>query len=323
MKKILITGGSGFIGSHLTRYFVNANAKVAITAKYDSIFDNIRLTDIWNNITVIETDLRNVDSVKKIKKFNPDIIFHLAAYNDVGGSFENYSESLNSNIVGTANLLETITHYEQFIYISTSEVYGHQNNKVPFVETMKPQPISPYSIGKFGGELYAKMHMSFYKKPIKIIRPFNAFGPWQSMKAVIPELIIKCLKGENIRTTEGLQTREFNYIQNLVSGFVFCARSKKTFNNIYNIGSNQDIRIKDLTKLIHRLTKSKSKLMIGSLKKRKTDISKMKSNFSKFNKATQWTPSVKFIDGLKITIEWYKKYLKLLENKESAFFKLF
>lgn len=323
MKKILITGGSGFIGSHLTRYFVKANAKVAITTKYNSIFDNIRLADIWNNITVIESDLRNIDAVKKIKKFNPDIIFHLAAYNDVGGSFENHSESINSNIIATANLLETIDNYEQFIYISTSEVYGYQNNKVPFVETMKPQPISPYSIGKFSGELYANMHMSFYKRPIKIIRPFNAFGPWQSMKAVIPEIIIKCLKGEDIKTTEGIQTREFNYVENLVSGFVFCAKSKKTFNNIYNIGSNQEIKIRDLTKLIHRLTSSKSKLMIGALKKRKTDISRMKSNYSKFNKATQWKPTIKFIDGLKMTIEWYKDYLRLLENKKSVFFKLF
>lgn len=323
MKKILITGGSGFIGSHLTRYFVKSNAKVAITTKYDSVFDNIRLSDVWNKITVIESDLRNIDSINKIKKFNPDIIFHLAAYNDVGGSFNNYSESLNSNIIATANLLETIDGYEQFIYISTSEVYGYQSNKVPFVETMKPQPISPYSIGKFSGELYANMHMSFYKKPIKIIRPFNAFGPWQSMKAVIPEIIIKCLKGEDIKTTAGFQTREFNYVENLVSGFVSCAKSKKTFNNIYNIGSNQEIRIKDLTKLIHNLTKSKSKLMIGSLKNRRTDISRMKSNYSKFNKATQWTPSIKFINGLKMTIDWYRNYLELLENKKSTFFNLF
>ena len=164
MKKILITGGSGFIGSHLTRLLFKKGYKVAITTKYNSIYENIRISDLWGKIEVIEMDLRNYNSIDKINKFRPDTIFHLAAYNDVGGSFDNFNEAITSNMVGTANLIEGIKNYKQFIYISTSEVYGEQKNK-PFVETMIPQPVSPYSVGKYGGELYANMFMNFYKKP--------------------------------------------------------------------------------------------------------------------------------------------------------------
>jgi len=322
MKKILITGGSGFIGSHLTRKCVKEGYKVAITTKYNSIFENIRLTDVWKKIKVIESDLRNSDTIDKINKFNPDIIFHLAAYNDVGGSFSNVQESLTSGLMATSNLLEGVKKYEQFIYISTSEIYGFQK-KIPFVENMVPQPLSPYSIGKYSGELYANMFMKFYKKPVKIIRPFNAYGPWQSMKAVIPETIIKCLIGEDIKTTKGTQTREFNYVENLVDGFLTCMKSKKTFGEVYNIGSNQEIRIRDVVKLIHRLTVSKSDLKIGALKSRKTDISRMKSNYTKFNKTTNWRPNKNLIIGLNLTINWYKKYIQNIENAKSDFRKLF
>lgn len=322
MKKILITGGSGFIGSHLTRRCFKEGYKVAITTKYNSLFENIRLADIWKKIYVIESDLRNADTIDKINKFKPDIIFHLAAYNDVGGSFTNVQESLTSGLIATSNLLEGVKSFQQFIYISTSEVYGFQK-KVPFIESMFPQPLSPYSIGKYSGELYANMFMKFYNKPVKIIRPFNAFGPWQSMKAIIPEIIIKCLNGDDILTTPGTQTREFNYVENLVDGFLTCMKSKKTFGNVYNIGSNQEIKIKDIVKLIHKLTQSKSKLKIGSLNYRKTDITRMKSNYNKFNKVTNWEPQKNLIQGLNLTIDWYRKYLKNIENTNSDFRKLF
>ena len=111
----------------------------------------------------------------------------------MGGSFNNFNESLTSNILGTANLLEGIKNYEQFIYISTSEVYGKQKNK-PFSENMKPTPISPYSVGKYGGELYANLFMNFYKKPIKIIRPFNALDHGKARKQSYLKLLLNVLK---------------------------------------------------------------------------------------------------------------------------------
>jgi len=126
-SKILVTGGSGFIGSHLVKELVKKDYNVAITTKYDSVYENIRLFKIWKKIKVIECDLRHSNTISKIKEFNPKIIFHLAAYNDVKGSFSNYTEALESNIIGTSNLLENLNKYSQFIYVSSSEVYGYQN----------------------------------------------------------------------------------------------------------------------------------------------------------------------------------------------------
>ena len=152
-KKILITGGSGFIGSHLARKLIKLGYKVAITTKYKSIIDNIRIIDIWSKVKVIETDLRNLDSFDNLKKFNPDIVFHLAAYNHVGDSFSSYSESNSSNTISTYNLLNYFQgKIDQFIFISTSEIYGNQ--KTIFRENLLPNPISPYSISKYSGEKY-------------------------------------------------------------------------------------------------------------------------------------------------------------------------
>ena len=309
--KILITGGSGFIGSHLTARLVKDGHKIAITTKYDSVYENIRLFKIWKKIKVIECDLRYSNSINKINDFGPDIIFHLAAYNDVKGSFSNYNEALESNLIATSNLLENIKKYKQFIYISTSEIYGYQKNNVIFSEKLQPHPISPYSIGKYSGELYAQMHMKHMKKPIKILRPFNVFGETQSNKAVIPELIEKFINNETVKITKGVQTREFNYVGNTVNLIIQASKEKRFFNNIVNISDGNEITIKELAKKIKELTKSKSKLIVGGLKERKTEIYKMKASVKKMK---LYIPNVKLIsfkEGLLKTIDWQRKQAEL------------
>tara|TARA_B100000795_G_scaffold259413_1_gene234363 strand:+ start:286 stop:1236 length:951 start_codon:yes stop_codon:yes gene_type:complete len=313
-SKILVTGGSGFIGSHLVNKLVNGGYEVAITTKYDSIYENIRLFNVWKNIKVIECDLRHSNSIEKINKFKPKVIFHLAAYNDVKGSFSNYNEALESNIIGTANLLENLKNYSQFIYISTSEVYGHQNNKFLFEENMKVHPISPYSIGKYSGELYAQMHMKHLQKPIKILRPFNVFGETQSEKAVIPELIKKFIRNQTVKITKGKQTREFNYVGNTVNFLIEAMKNKKFFHDIVNISDGNEISIKLLAKKIQKLTASKSQLIIGGLPERKTEIHRMKASTVKMKNFIGSKKLFTFDEGLKKTIAWYKKEENLFKN---------
>ena len=151
-----MTGGAGFIGSHLTRRLIGLGADVSVVVKYKSIIDNVRLSSVWSDVSIIEADLRNIDSLRQFKGQHYDLIFHLAAYNHVGDSFLHVNEALMSNTVATANFLEFGPEYDRFVYTSSSEVYGFQNT-VPFQEDFSPFPISPYAVGKYAGELYARM----------------------------------------------------------------------------------------------------------------------------------------------------------------------
>lgn len=320
-KKVLVTGGSGFIASHLCHRLVKEGVQLFVLTKYNCVIDNIRLADIWDKIIPVEADLRNPDSLKKIQSFRPDIIYHFAAYNHVGDSFVNVSEAINVNSKGTVNLLDAYEDYEKFIYISSSETYGYQK-VVPFNEELRPFPVSPYAVGKYSGELYARMKWQVFNKPVVVLRPFNAFGPFQSPRAIIAEIIIKCLKGEDVVTTEGIQTRDFNYIENLVDGFILAGQNDKAIGEIINLGSGQEISIQLLVKKIYELTGSKSRLRIGDMSYRPTEIWRMVADNKKAKKILGWSPKINLEEGLLKTIEWYKRFNQVFFDSSSALYRL-
>ncbi len=315
-KHVLITGGAGFIGSNLVKRAVGLKAKVSVVVKYKSIIDCVRLAPIWGDIEIIEADLRNIDSLRQLKGRKFDTVFHLSAYNHVGDSFLHVNEALTSNMIATANLLEFAPDFGRFVYTSTSEIYGFQKC-VPFEEEFTPNPISPYAIGKYAGELYARMKRRQTKKSIICIRPFNVFGPYQSERAVIPEIVIKCLRNVPVETTEGKQTREFNYVDNVVDAFLKAAEIKSPPEEVINIGSGQEISVRDLVKKIHKLSGSRSELRIGSLPNRPTEIWRMCAANKRAEYALKWKPGVSFDEGLKRTIEWYRGYLNVFYKPSS------
>ncbi|EKD93861.1 MAG: NAD-dependent epimerase/dehydratase [uncultured bacterium] len=309
-KKVLITGASGFIPSYLTKRLLQLGYHVSITTRYKSIINKERLCEVWDDLHVIEADIRNQDSLRQIALLKPDIIIHMAAYNHVGDSFKNVSEALDVNCKGTANILEAYQDYERLIYTSTSEIYGYQE-EVPFREEMLPRPISPYAIGKYSGELYCQMKMRMMNKPIVILRPFNTFGPYQSSKAVIGEIIEKLLKNQPIEATEGKQTREFNYVDDIVDGFVKAVEVPEAVGKIINLGNGREVPIRELITTLHSLTNSRSDLRFGVLPLRPTEIWRMCADNSKAREILRWFPAVSFEEGLKRTIEWFKDYFKV------------
>jgi nucleoside-diphosphate-sugar epimerase len=308
-KRVVVTGGSGFIGSHLVKRLLEQGAQVAVTVRYGNVMKNERLREEWTRIKVIEADLRNRGALDEIARFDPQVVFHLAAYNHVGESFRQVEECFDVNAKGTANLLDVVPGTESFIYMSTSEVYGHQSG-VPFVETMNPEPISPYAITKYAGELYCRMKQRMKGSGrIVVLRPFNAYGPYQSSKAIIPELIINCLKGRPIRTTKGEQTREFNFVGNLVDGLLMAAEDKSQIEGPVNLASGEEVAIRDLVKKIAALTDTKSSIEIGALEYRPTEIWRMFADSSRARSLFGWTPRVNLDEGLKLTVDWYRQYL--------------
>lgn len=319
-KKILVTGGAGFIGSHLVKRLLKLGSKVFVTVKYNSVIDNPRLVGIWDDLNIIETDLRNTDSVSDLSNYNFDLVFHLAAYNHVGDSFKHVLENINSNLISTINLLNNGPKFKKFIHIGSSEIYGEQKI-LPFNEKSKPNPMSPYGLSKYASELFAILKSKYSRKQILCVRPFNTFGPYQSEKAVIPEIIFKCLNNQIIKTTGGKQTREFNYVDNIIDGLIVLNEKIKQSINPINIGSNKPIPIKDLVKKIHKYSNSNSKLKIGALKYRPNEIWKMNAN-NKIILSKGWKPKISFDEGLKITIDWYKKFNNLYIKKNSKFHRL-
>jgi nucleoside-diphosphate-sugar epimerase len=311
-KRVLVTGGSGFIGSHLVHRLLADGAKVAITVRYGSVMKNERLRDCWNDIRVIEADLRNRGALEAgLREFPPEVVFHLAAYNHVGQSFVQVEECFDVNAKGTANLFDTCgDSVEKFLYMSTSEVYGYQT-EVPFIETMCPQPISPYAITKYAGELYCQMKQRIGgERSVIILRPFNTFGPYQSAKAVIPELIINCLRGGSIKTTKGEQTREFNYVSNVVDGLVMASAHAGKIEGPVNIAAGEEVSIRDLVNKISELTGMRAQLEIGALPYRPTEIWRMYADSMRANEILGWKPEVTLEEGLKRTIEWFREYYR-------------
>ena len=316
-KKILITGGAGFIGSHLTNKLVEEGASVSVIVKYNSIIDCPRLVKNWDKINIIEADLRNTDSVSEMKKMTFDFVFHLAAYNHVGDSFKHVIENVNSNLISTINILNNGPKIRKFIHMGTSEIYGLQK-KLPFDVNEKANPMSPYAVTKFGSELFSVLKAKSSKLDLLCARPFNTFGPFQSEKAIIPEMIIKCLQNKEIKTTGGKQTREFNYVDNIIDGLLFLNKKIKHSIDPINVGSNKPISIKQLVKKIHKFTNSSSKLKIGSLKYRPNEIWKMQAN-NKFIISKGWKPKINFDDGLRKTIAWYENFYSSYLDDNSYF----
>jgi nucleoside-diphosphate-sugar epimerase len=308
-KRVLVTGGSGFIGSHLVRRLLDDGAAVAVIVRYGNVMKNERLRGCWDQIHVIEADLRNRGALAAVTAFEPDVVFHLAAYNHVGESFRQVEECFDVNAKGTANLLDVCDGAGTFVYMSTSEVYGHQS-RVPFVESMCPEPISPYAITKYAGELYCRMKQRIGgKTSVVIMRPFNTFGPYQSAKAVIPELIINCLLGNPIRTTKGEQTREFNYVVNIVDGLVRAARHGDRIEGPVNLAAGEEVAICDLVRLIADLTQTRSTIEIGALAYRPTEIWRMFADSERARTLLGWQPAVSLREGLRRTVEWFRWYL--------------
>jgi len=304
-KRILVTGGSGFIGSNLVHRLLSEGSNIAVMVRYGNVMKNERLRDCWDDITIIEADLRNRGALGAINEFSPEVIMHLAAYNHVGQSFTQVEECFDVNAKGTANLFDICEGVEKFVYMSTSEVYGFQK-EVPFIETMTPEPMSPYSITKYAGELYCRMKQRMDSDTsIVLLRPFNTFGPYQSAKAVIPELIINCLLGNSIQTTKGEQTREFNYVENIVDGLIKAAAYPEKIDGIINIAAGEEIAICDLVKKIAELTNTKSEIHIGSLPYRPNEIFRMYADSTRARDLLGWEPTISLEQGLKKTVEWF------------------
>ncbi|MGH9299097.1 MAG: NAD-dependent epimerase/dehydratase family protein [Acidimicrobiales bacterium] len=309
--RVLVTGATGFIGSHLTRRLVRDGAEVhALTSTVSAVYP-IRLVDVKDQITLHGGNLNDCGAMAAVvERTNPTIVFHLGAYTHVGKSWDRVDECIQTNIHGTVNLLQALLHsdYERFVYTSTSEVYG--DIPVPFREDARVDPLSPYSVSKYAGERFCDMLHRGKSWPIVIARPFNAYGPAQSPDRVIPEIIVKALRKERLAMTEGRQTREFNFVEDLVDGFLKLATVPGVEGEVFNIGGGEEVSMRDLAETILDLMGNPIAAEYGALPERPTEIWSMRSDVAKARSQLGLAPFRSLREGLAETVEWYRQELE-------------
>ncbi|CAI3629519.1 MULTISPECIES: NAD-dependent 4,6-dehydratase LegB [Clostridium] len=313
MKKVLVTGADGFIGSHLTEQLVKDGYKVTAFAYYNS-FNTWGWLDtlpkyILNEIEVFTGDIRDPNGVRESMR-NVEEVFHLAALIAIPFSYNSPDSYVDTNIKGTLNILQAARDLEisRILITSTSEVYGTAQY-VPIDEKHPYQGQSPYSATKIGADRLAESFYRSFNMPISIVRPFNTYGPRQSARAVIPTIITQLLSGqEEIKLGSLTPTRDFNYVKDTVNGFIEISKSNKTIGQEINIATQNEISIKELTEEIIQQINPKAKIICDEkrLRPENSEVNRLLGSNKKIKELTKWKTQYTFKQGIKETIDWFK-----------------
>lgn len=324
MKKVLVTGADGFIGSHLTEMLVAKGYKVKALSQYNSFNDWGWLEKIncKNDIEICNGDIRDTYYCKNISK-DIDIIFHLAALIAIPYSYQAPESYVDTNIKGTVNICQAAieNNVSRIIHTSTSEVYGTAQY-VPIDENHPLQPQSPYSATKIAADAMAMSFYNSFDLPLTIARPFNTYGPRQSARAIIPTIIAQIAVGKKeIELGDVTPTRDFNYVEDCCRGLIMLAESKATIGKTINIGSNSEISISDLLNLIKELMGSNVNFNFDKKRKRpnKSEVFRLCCDNKKIEELTGFKSQINIRDGLKKTIDWITKPENLKEYKAEIY----
>jgi UDP-glucose 4-epimerase len=301
-KRIIITGGSGFIGRKLSE-------KLASLSSYVYNLDlSAPLFCENSNVRFYQVDLTNKEDVfSAVKSIEPEIVFHLAANISRASEFDTIYRMININLVGTANLfncLKYATSLQSVIVAGTAEEYGI--NKVPFGENLRENPTTPYSFSKVCVSHLSRLAYSLYGIPTVVLRATLAYGPGQGEVMLIPSLIKSLLRNEKFLMTDGEQTRDFLFVDDLIEAYFLAGVSDSVAGEIFNIGFGKSYKIKDIATKIGEILGKKHLLSFGSISYRKTEVMDYQIDFSKARKILHWTPKVDIDEGLRLTVEGFK-----------------
>lgn len=316
-KKVLVTGADGFIGSHLVEALVQEGANVRAFVYYNS-FNSWGWLDqapvnIRRELDVFAGDIRDPHGVRQAMQ-GCDVVMHLAALIAIPYSYHSPDTYVDTNIKGTLNVLQAARDLGvgKVVHTSTSEVYGTARF-VPITEEHPLQGQSPYSATKIAADQMAlSFHYSF-DTPVTIIRPFNTYGPRQSARAVIPTTIIQIANGQRrLRLGSLHPTRDFNFIQDTVSGFLAVAQSDRSVGEVINIGSSFEISIGDTVRMIAKMMDVGIDIETDSARVRpdKSEVGRLLADNTKARDLAGWQPQFHGADGLRrgleATIAWFR-----------------
>ena len=317
MKKVMITGADGFIGSHLTEELVKKGYQVKAFTYYNSFGSNGWLDslpeDIKNEIEFFCGDIRDPNGVRTAM-VGMEQVFHLAALIAIPFSYHSPDSYVDTNVKGTLNVLQAARDLEtcKLMITSTSEVYGTAQY-VPIDEKHPFQAQSPYAATKIAADRLAESFYRSFDLPVTIVRPFNTYGPRQSARAVIPTIISQLIAGKKeIKLGALTPTRDFNYIKDTVAGFIAIAESEQTIGQEINIATGKEISIGDLAKEIIRQIDPAAKIICDDerIRPKKSEVNRLLGDNTKLLELTNWRQAYSFEQGIYETIEWVKKNIR-------------
>ena len=314
MKKVLVTGADGFIGSHLTETLVEQGYDVRAFTFYNSFntwgWLDFLPDEIKKEIEIHPGDIRDPNGVRNAMT-GIESVFHLAALIAIPFSYHSPDSYVDTNIKGTLNVLQAARGLgtDKVLITSTSEVYGSAKY-VPIDESHPFQGQSPYSATKIGADRLAESFYRSFSLPVSIVRPFNTYGPRQSARAVIPSIISQLLTGtKEIRLGSLTPTRDFNYVKDTVNGFIEIEKSEKTIGEEINIASQTEISIGELAAELIRQINPQASIICEQerMRPQKSEVNRLLGSNKKLKELTDWNQEYSLSFGLKKTIDWMEK----------------
>jgi dTDP-glucose 4,6-dehydratase len=330
MKKVLVTGADGFIGSHLTEALVREGYDVRAFVLYNSFnswgwLDQVA-DDVKGKFEVFAGDIRDPHGVRKAME-GCDAVLHLAALIAIPYSYHSPDTYIDTNVKGTLNIVQAAKELgvSRVVHTSTSEVYGTARF-VPMTEEHPLQGQSPYSASKIGADQIAMSFYTSFTTPVVVLRPFNTYGPRQSARAVIPTIITQIANGvSDIKLGAVHPTRDFNFVTDTVRGFIAAMNAEKAVGEVINVGSGFEISIGDTAKAIADVMGAEINIITEDqrLRPEKSEVERLFADNKKAKELMGWQPEFGGLDGFKNgltqTIEWFNNPANLSNYKSNIY----
>ena len=328
--RILVTGADGFIGSHLVEALVRLGNEVRAFAMYNSFnswgwLDHCA-ADVEGHFEVFSGDIRDPFGVKQAMQ-GCDAVFHLAALIAIPYSYHSPDTYIDTNIKGTLNVLQAAREHgvKRLIHTSTSEVYGTAQF-VPITEEHPLRGQSPYSASKIGADQLVNSFHTSFNLPVLTVRPFNTYGPRQSARAVIPTIITQIASGQRqIKLGAVSPTRDFNYVKDIVGGFIAALTSDIGVGEVVNLGSNYEISVGETAELIAELMNAEIEILTDETRLRpdKSEVERLWAENAKAFDLFGWKPAYAgregFKRGLAETADWFRQPANLANYKANVY----
>jgi NAD dependent epimerase/dehydratase len=313
MKKVLVTGADGFIGSHLVELLLEQGHQVKAFVHYNS-FNSWGWLDTLpkekrSQLDVFAGDVRDPNGVRTALK-DVQVVFHLAALIGIPHSYHSPDSYIDTNIRGTLNVLQAARDLqtERVLVTSTSEVYGTAQY-VPIDERHPRQGQSPYSATKIGADALADSFFRSFGLPVTVVRPFNTYGPRQSARAIIPTIITQLLAGQQQIELGALHpTRDLVFVKDTVRAFTEIANHSSAIGEEINIATEQEISMRDLAQMLIGMIRPSAEIVSGDarLRPEASEVNRLMGSAQKLHNLVGWKPSISLREGLEQTVEWFR-----------------